>query len=239
MNDEPGNYESEIMTLAEIAEYLHLAERTVLRMAQRGEIPAAKVASQWRFMRPLVRDWLAAQMQALPSLEPEGAASPEEVLLRLTEVLRPELMSFDLKPGPKESIFRQLLAPLLKTGFARDTNQLLKSLVDRERMMTTAVGHGIAIPHPRSPVHGMFPEPAVAMGICPEGTDFNAIDDQRVHVFFLICATRIEIHLQLMARVSWLSRQDVITKLRGVSSPQEAIAVISNACKGSSENHSS
>jgi len=149
MNDETRNYESEIMTLPEVAEYLHLAERTVLRMAQRGEIPAAKVASQWRFMKPLVRDWLAAQMQALPSSQPEGPASPEEVLLPLTEVLRPELMSFDLKPGSKESIFRQLLAPLLKTGFARDTNQLLKSLVDRERMMTTAVGHGIAVPHSR------------------------------------------------------------------------------------------
>jgi len=217
----------EIMTLSETAAYLQLAERTVLRMAQRGEIPAAKVASQWRFMKPLLRDWLAAQMQVLP----KGAPGREEVLLPLTEVLRPEFMSLDLKPGPKESILRQLVAPLLKTGFARDTNQLLKSLLDRERMMTTAIGHGIAIPHPRRPIPGMFPEPAVAMGICAEGTDFDAIDDQRVHVFFLICATRVEIHLQLMARISWLSRQGIVAKLRDVSSPPEAMAVISDVAE--------
>jgi len=233
MNTETGN--NEVMTLGQVAEYLHLAERTVLRMAQRGEIPAGKVASQWRFVRPLVREWLVAQMQALSSSQPEGGGSGEQVLLPLTEVLREELISLDLKPGPKENIFRQLLAPLLKTGYARDTNLLLKNLIDRERMMTTAIGHGIAVPHPRKPIPGMFREPAVAMGICFEGTDFDAIDDQLVHVFFLICATRIEIHLQLMSRVSWLSRQDLVTRLRGISSPPEAIAVISEASEVSRE----
>ncbi len=218
----------EIMTLSETAEYLQLAERTVLRMAQRGEIPAAKVASQWRFIRPLVREWLIARMQSLPSSS-EVSGRPEKHFLPLVEVLRPELMTFDIQPGPKEDIFRQLVAPLLKTGFARNADHLLKSLVERERMMTTAIGHGIAVPHPRNPIADMFPEPAIAMGVCPRGTDFNAIDDQLVHVFFLICATRIEIHLQLMAGISWLSKQDVIMKLRGVSSPSEAIALLSAA----------
>ncbi len=218
------------MTLSETAEYLQLAERTVLRMAQRGEIPAAKIASQWRFIRPLVREWLVAQMQSLPlSSSSEVSGGSGKHLLPLAEVLRPELMTFDIHPGPKEDIFRQLLVPLLKTGFARNADLLLKSLVDRERMMTTAIGHGIAAPHPRNPIPDMFPEPAIAMGVCPQGTDFNAIDDQLVHVFFLICATRIEIHLQLMAKISWLSRQDVIMKLRGVSSPSEAMAVLAAA----------
>jgi len=227
MNADADN--DEIMTLGEVAKYLHLAERTVLRMAQRGEIPAAKVASQWRFVRPLVREWLVAQMQALPGLPLGGASGSKHALLPLTEVLRPQLMTLNLQPGPKESIFRQLLAPLLKARFAQNTNRLLVGLVERERLMTTAVGHGIAIPHPRRPMPGMFSEPAIAMGICPEGTDFDAIDDQLVHVFFLICATRIEIHLQLMAEVSWLSRQNVVSELKGVSGPEEVAAVIAKA----------
>jgi PTS system nitrogen regulatory IIA component len=219
----------EVMTLSETAQYLHLAERTVLRMAQRGEIPAAKVASQWRFMRTLVRDWLAAKMQAAPVTRAREHIHPEEAMLPLTEAIHPELMSFGLEPGPKERVFRQMLAPLLKTGFVRDTNLLLKGLIDRERMMTTAIGHGIAVPHPRSPIPGMFPEPAVALGICPQGTDFDAIDDQLVHVVFLICATRPEIHLQLMARVSWLSGQHIVARLKGASSSDEAMAAISEA----------
>ena len=225
---EPGNANAEIMTLAEVAEYLQLAERTVLRMAQRGDIPAAKVASQWRFMRLLVREWLVGQMQAFPAQAITPTGDLKDPLLPLREILHPELMTFDLEPGPKESILRQLLAPLLRTGFAKDTNLLLTGLLDRERMMTTAVGHGIAIPHPRRLMSGMFPEPAVALGICPKGTDFGAIDDQLVHVFFLTCATREEIHLRLMANLSLLTRrEDMIAELRNSTSPPQVVALVS------------
>jgi len=222
---------NEVMTLADVAEYLQVAEKTVLRMVQRGEIPAAKVASQWRFMRSLIRDWLVGRMQAVPAVDvwPDRSAAS---LLPLREVLRAELMSFDLEPGPKEAMLRQLMAPLVRTGFASDPSRLLRSLVERERMMTTAVGHGIAIPHPRRPIEGMFEEPGVALGICPRGTNFDAIDDQKVHVFFLICATREEVHLNLMAKVAWLSRQDVGRRLLQVRTSGEAWDVVSRAAEG-------
>jgi len=217
----------EVMTAAEVAEYLQLAEKTVLRMAQSGKIPAAKVASQWRFMRPVVRDWLAAQMQMTPSEATDETLAPSRGMLSPTEVIRPDLMSLNITPGPKEQVLGQLVAPLAQTGFAADPPRLLRGLIERERMMTTAVGGGIALPHPRRPIPGMFPEPALAVGICRPGCEFGAIDDRLVHVFFLICATRDEIHLQLMATVTWLSRQEgIIDKLRGATTTHEAIAII-------------
>ena len=57
----------EVMTLEEVAEYLQVSQKSILRMAQSGKIPAAKVASQWRFMRSVVDDWLMAQME-IPSV---------------------------------------------------------------------------------------------------------------------------------------------------------------------------
>ena len=223
---------NEIMTLSEVAAYLQLAERTVLRMAQRGEIPAAKVASQWRFLRPLVREWLVARMQTVSPGQLPSEAGGGGGLLTLTELLRPELMSFDLKSGPKDAVLRRLIAPLGRTGFAADPSRLLGELLARERMMTTAVGHGVALPHPRRPIVGMFPEPAVAVGVCPDGTDFDAIDDRRVHVLFLICATRDPIHLQLMAKVSWLARHDVAEKLGRCTAPDEVMNAIPESIGG-------
>ena len=88
---EPGNANGEIMTLTEVAEYLQLAERTVLRMAQRGDIPAAKVASQWRFMRSLIREWLVGQMQAFPAQAITPSGDLKDPLLPLREILHPEL----------------------------------------------------------------------------------------------------------------------------------------------------
>src|SRR6056297_2073081 len=136
------NEQNEIMTLSELPEYLQVAEKTVLRMVQRGEIPAAQVASQWRFMRSLIRDWLVGQMQGVTPTA--SARSTHGSLLPLGEVLRPELMIFNIQPGPKEAVLRQLIAPLMSTGFAADPSRLLTSLIERERMMTTAVGHAIA-----------------------------------------------------------------------------------------------
>lgn len=220
--------QTEVMTLAEVAEYLQLAERTVLRMVQRREIPGAKIASQWRFIRALIRDWLARQVTgtSLPVLD--ATARKEMVTLRLREVIRPELMTIDLKPGPKEVILRRLVAPLRASGFARDTGRLLASLVSRERMMTTAVGHGVAVPHPRKPLLDMFTETAIALGVCRKGTDFDALDNKPVHLFFLICSERDEVHLQLMAKVSWVVRQDILRRLLCVRSPEDATAVVSD-----------
>lgn len=221
---------NEIMTLAEVARYLQLAEKTVLRMVRRGDIPAAKIASQWRFMRPVIRDWLAGQMQTMPSSKLKSLTGEERPLLRISEIMRPEFIVLKVIPAAKESILKQLVVPLKKTGFARDTDVLLESLIERERMMTTAVGHGIAMPHPRRPIAGMFAEPAVVLGICPKGTNFEAIDDQLVHFFFLICATREEIHLQLMAKVAWLTRhEEMMSQLGHVSSKNRAIDIINKA----------
>jgi PTS system nitrogen regulatory IIA component len=219
--------DNEVMTLGDVSRYLHLAEKTVLRMAQRGEIPAAKVASQWRFLRSVVREWLAGQMQGIPSSTWDSLAFPGSKTLPLHEVIRDDLMSLNLSPGPKDHVLSQLLGPLKKTGFISHPERLLKSLIERERMMTTAVGHGIAIPHPRRPLDDMFPEPAIALGVCKQGTDFMAIDDQPVYLFFLICATSESIHLELMAKVAWLSRQtETLRELIGSSSRNKIKTVL-------------
>ncbi len=224
----PLDPDNEIMTVTEVAQYLQLAEKTILRMAQAGKIPAAKIASQWRFMRPVVRDWLAGQMQMAPAELLEGAAQARR-MLPLSEVVRPELMNLSVSAGPKEHILRQLVTPLVESGFIAESTsaRLLGGLVERERMMTTAVGHGIALPHPRRTMEGAFSEPALAIGICSKGTHFGAVDDQLVHVFFLICSTREEIHLQLMAGASWLARREgVIVRLREARTAAEVTEIV-------------
>ena len=52
------NSEEKLMTVKEVAEYLRLDEHTIYRMARKGEIPAFKIAGQWRFKRDLIEKWL-------------------------------------------------------------------------------------------------------------------------------------------------------------------------------------
>lgn len=222
-------FNNEVMTLPEVAQYLQLAEKTILRMAQRGEIPAAKVASQWRFLKPVIKDWLATQMQSMGGVSRTPQTIPETGP-SLTQVVRPELMNLNMTPGHKEQILRQLIDPLQKTRFLSSSDALLQSLIERERLMSTGVGHGIAIPHPRRPLKNLFSIPAIALGICPEGTPFDAIDDQPVYLFFLICAPQDGIHLELMAKIAWLGRQQpVIDKLIQCRSQTDVIKQLTKA----------
>lgn len=225
---------SEIMTLPQAAAYLQLAEKTVLRMAQQGRIPAAKIASQWRFLRPVIRDWLAAQMQVMPTSRRKRIGDRDTGLLPLREIVRPDLVALNITPGPKETVLRQLVEPLTQSGFIADGAALLQGLLEREEMMTTAIGHKIALPHPRTPIPGVFPEPAVVIGICPQGADFAAVDDQLVHVFFLICATRDEVHLRLMATLgSLVSDVHLIAALQAAPDARHVIALLSERGGGS------
>lgn len=222
----------EVMTPQEVAEYLQLAERTVLRMAQRGEIPATKVASQWRFLRPAVREWLEGRMQSMDRRQLRRVAERSQPALNLCDLIRPELMNPGIASGPKERILSQLVEPLRTSRFIGDGDALIEALIEREHMMTTAVGHGVALPHPRRVQPEMFPEPAIALGICHEGTDFEAVDGKPVHLLFLICATSEQEHLQSMAKVSWLTRQEEVRRrLCGVSCASEAHDVIAHAAE--------
>ena len=208
----------QVLTLAQVAEHLQLAERTVLKMAQRGEIPAAKIASQWRFVRAIIDDWLVTRMSSPAGREPEPAAGP----LDLSVVLRPEFVLLQLRPEPRDGVLKQLINPLVSSGYIRDGGLLLRVLIEREELMSTCIGFGVAIPHPRTPLNGLFPAPAVAVGRCPGGVDFGAPDGRPTDVFFLVCATDLSVHLRLMSKVArFASREDLMARLRKATHVKE------------------
>jgi len=55
--------EEKLMTVKEVAEYLRLDEHTIYRMARKGEIPAYKVAGQWRFKKKMIEEWLEQNLK--------------------------------------------------------------------------------------------------------------------------------------------------------------------------------
>lgn len=195
----------EVMTLEEVAEYLQVSEKSVLRMAQSGKIPAAKVASQWRFMRTVIDDWLMAQME-IPSVRSAPTRKEPPKLPPFIEIMPAALMNLEVVPGTKEQVLKQVVDPLRTSKLLRQPRRFLDGVLERERMVSTGIGHGIAIPHPRRPTPGMFKDPLVALAVCREGTNFEAMDHQRTYIFFLLCAPTEDVQLRLLARVIQIGR---------------------------------
>ena len=74
-------------------------------------------------------------------------------------------------------------------------DQMLSSKLDN---LSTAVGNGIAVPHPRDPIPTLQMPGCIVYGYSKKGVDFNAPDGKPVHFFFLLCSQNIELHLHMM-----------------------------------------
>lgn len=216
-----------IMTLAEMADYLKIAKRSLLRMAQRGDIPATKVASQWRFMRSVVDDWLIGRMKALPDQELEALIRSEKLPLPLPALIRPELVRLQMRGAGKAAVMGELADIVLGAGLIREKPPFLERLLEREEMVSTAIFPGIAIPHFRKPEECPVLEPRVALGVFPDGVEFNSLDGNPTYAFFLICTNQVVVHLKVIAELALLFRRpNLVAQLRKARQASEALDIL-------------
>ena len=216
-----------VMTLGQMAEYLKIARKSLLKMAQHGEIPATKVASQWRFMRTVVDDWLISRMKSLPEPELERLIRSDRLPIPLPRLLPPELVRLDIRGSSKEAVLRQLCEPLVAAGLLQSSEDFLGKLVEREEMVSTAIFPGIAIPHARKPEECPVPEPRIVLGVSREGVDFDSLDGRPTHALFLVCANQVAVHLKVIAELALLFRRgDLLETLRRARNAAEALEAL-------------
>ncbi|MDC7223944.1 MAG: PTS sugar transporter subunit IIA, partial [Spirochaetales bacterium] len=198
----------EILTLAETAEYLKVAEKTVQRMIAAHKIPCTRVGNQWRFIKSILDDWLMESMQEKEDSQSDLSRLMEsgKVEVSLSRLILDAIIP--LKMGSRREILSQLAAPLIDRDMIKNPEGYLNKLEDRENMISTAIGEGIAIPHIRNPRENDQAEPTIVVGISPEGLDFHAIDQKPVHLFFLVHTNSETVHLRILSRITGLLKND-------------------------------
>ena len=138
------------------------------------------------------------------------------------------LMNFD---GTSKKQVLEELSKLAESKLGINSRTLLENLTKREKLGSTAVGNGIAIPHANVTT---IDRPFVFVSTLVNGLDFNSTDDLPVDIIFLLIApdNRGSEHLQALALISRLLRnKELTTKLRGCKSAESALAVISQSIR--------
>ena len=109
----------------------------------------------------------------------------------------------EMKSTAKADAIRELVALLKKAGAITDENTIAEVVLEREELGTTAIGDGIALPHGKSDAVG---ELVAAFGRSERGIDFESMDNQPVHLLFLLVAPKnfSGPHLMALARISRL-----------------------------------
>jgi fructose-specific phosphotransferase system IIA component len=148
--------------------------------------------------------------------------------MKLSKFCDESLIVFDLKADNKDGVIDELVGLVGASKMVNDADQLLADVKEREDLVTTGVGYGVAFPHAKTrSVKGIV----IAFGRSQDGIDFNAMDHKPVHLFFLIAAPEdaIGAHLNVMARLSYLMKsEDNREKLMKASSPGDVLALIDN-----------
>jgi nitrogen PTS system EIIA component len=205
-SDIEDSSKSEILTLSEIAYYLKVSEKTILRMVKRGELPGSKIASQWRFQRVAIEQWLTAKMDSAPADRLVDVIQTTSTIIPLAKLITPNRIIMDLEAGDRTFVLQQLIQPLADGNLLDNPDQFLRSLNEREEMGSTGIGYGVAIPHVREQENSGVRQTCVVMGICKEGVDFDALDGEPTYVFMLLCGNSVTIHLRLLAKTMLMLR---------------------------------
>lgn len=210
----------DILTIEEVAKYLRVSERTIYDWAQKGEIPAGKIGTIWRFKKDDIEKWVNERL----SSSTISNSQPETVQVK--NILSPDRIIF-LNHSTKRDALVELASNLSTAPQVKYAQELSTEILKREELMSTALGRGIAIPHVRL---SSITDLVVSVGISrTDIIDFQTIDDIPVRLLIMIAAAYNQ-HSYYLQTLSFFSsklrNQELKEALLSVQTPMEAYELL-------------
>ncbi|AIY05471.1 PTS system, fructose-specific enzyme II [Planococcus sp. PAMC 21323] len=147
--------------------------------------------------------------------------------MKITQLLTEQTIILDLSAKTKQQVLEELANQLDRAGKLTDKQAFTKAILERESQSTTGIGDGIAIPHAKS---SAVKFPAIAFGRSPKGLDFESLDGQPSHLFFMIAASEgaNDEHLEALSRLAtFLMDEKFRGNILAAQSKQEIVEIVS------------
>jgi PTS system nitrogen regulatory IIA component len=216
------------LKIKDVAELLNVSETTIRRWLAEGKIPAYRLHHQYRFSRIEIENWmLSCRLQKetgnfLPSTEeqifpPKKEKNEEQdgkkgmQQFSLYRAVHKGGVFTDLKSTKKDAIIRETM-DCVSGELGMDPSVMSDLLLDREKLMPTALNNGIAVPHTRDFLL-KGPTDVVVIVFPKEPVDWGALDEAPVHTLFFLFGCDDKRHLHLLAKLAHLSSSDEALEL--------------------------
>ena len=145
--------------------------------------------------------------------------------MKILDYINEQTVLTDLRSGDKKGVIDELAQPVTElTGL--DHREIVRVLIERERLGSTGIGDGIAIPHGK--INGLE-SLVLGFGLSRKGVNFDALDGKPTHIFFLLLSpdNSTGIHLRILARISKLLKEAAFKeKLMQAKGPADVISTI-------------
>ncbi len=146
--------------------------------------------------------------------------------MKILDILAMDSIVPELRGRTKKQVLEELIDAVMQHKPQVDRERLMRVLLDRERLGSTGIGDGIAIPHGKLKD---IDDLALSFGRSTEGIDFESMDGKPVHLFFLLVApeTCSGIHLRALAKIARLLKNGTVRKRLGkVDNREEIFSII-------------
>jgi PTS system nitrogen regulatory IIA component len=192
------------MTAKEAADYLKLAERTLVRLAHEGKIPGVKIGGQWRFRRALLDEYL--DTLAAQAVSTSGSTGSRTVDAQIEDILTVKQIMPEMDATDRNDVIHAMVTHVTDLGLVKDQAWLEAALAARERLVPTAVPEGVAFLHARRRAADMFPKQFIALSRSRDGVVFGSPDMGKTHLFFLLALRNDTLHVRWLSRLAWIVR---------------------------------
>ena len=194
------------MTARQVAAYLNVNERTVLKLVSEGALPGVKIGNQWRFRKAMLDTWLDDQMLGVvpQHIEVGSATRAPRRMLDFASCFQPSHIIPELEAATKIGVVEELANLANRLGLVRDKNWFVGALVERENIMPSAVGNGVAFLHTMYRHPEQVVRPFMVLGRSRGGVDFDALDGRPTHLFFVLGLKFHELHIPWLAKLAQL-----------------------------------
>jgi nitrogen PTS system EIIA component len=189
------------LNLSQVANLFSVSETTVTLWVRQRNLPAHEVDSRYRFDRAELLEWAATNEERFSPHIFRELNGDHVAEISLANALQRGGLSLRVGGNDRYEVFREVIDNLpVPESFDRES--LLDLLMAREKAGGTAVGGGIAIPHPRYPV--VLPGSGSLVHACylEHSLDYHAADGKPVDTLFLMICPTVHEHLQLLARLA-------------------------------------
>jgi len=217
------------LSVKDAARLLNVSEKTIYRWIKQEIVPAYRVHEQYRFNRAELLEWATSRRMGVATEllhEPESDATPPPLL---SDALEAGGIFYRVEGENRDRVLAEV-AQHLRLPEEVDRMHLQQVLIARERIASTGIGAGIAIPHPRNPALLHITKPTVTLCFLETPVDFQALDGQPVRLLFTVITPTLRTHLHLLSKLGFVLKNDLFRNvLTGEGTREEIFSALRQA----------
>lgn len=179
-------------------------------MDQRKKIPAYRIQHQYRFNKAEINEWILKNKINVSHKLLDLNLTPMPV--SIIDLLKKGGIFYRIPGHDVHEVIRNAVK-IMPTPPEISKDAVYSLLIDREEMMPTAVGKGIAIPHPRNIIIADIENESVSICFLDGKIDFQAIDNEPVTTLFVVLSANPRRHLEILSKITYLCQQDEFINL--------------------------